>query len=160
MIHRVFNKTLQYSPCNFLPQKKRVLNTMKILKSIGLYFILPIIFITLGILIHIIYLDLFYPNKYMSSKESSFLTEESQEVVSSSESNIAKTNFENEEPQGYYLTVMEGKIVVMETDQKTIYLTTDIYAEALSESLKQELIKGKFIHSMEELYGFLESYTS
>ena len=122
--------------------------------------ILPIIFITLGILIHIIYLDLFYPNKYMSSKESSFLTEESQEVVSSSESNIAKTNFENEEPQGYYLTVMEGKIVVMETDQKTIYLTTDIYAEALSESLKQELIKGKFIHSIEELYGFLESYTS
>ena len=141
-------------------QKKKVLNTMKILKSIGLYFILPIIFITLGILIHIIYLDLFYPNKYTPSKESSFLTEESQEVVSSSESNIAKTSFENEEPQGYYLTVMEGKIVVMETDQKTIYLTTDIYAEALSESLKQELIKGKFIHSMEELYGFLESYTS
>ena len=133
---------------------------MKILKSIGLYFILPIIFIMLGIMIHIVYLEFFYPNKYAPSKESSFLTEESKEVVSSSESNIAKTDFESDEEQGYYLTVMEGKIVVMETDQKTIYLTTDIYAEALSEPLKQELLKGKFIHSMEELYGFLESYTS
>ena len=132
---------------------------MKILKSIGLYFILPIIFIMLGIMIHIVYLEFFYPNKYAPSKESSFLTEESKEVVSSSESNIAKTDFETEE-EGYYLTVMDGKIVVMEPDQKTIYLTTDIYAEALSETLKQELLKGKFIHSMEELYGFLESYTS
>ena len=133
---------------------------MKILKSIGLYFILPIIFIMLGILIHIVYLEFFYPNKYAPSKEISFLTDESKEVVSSSKSNIAKTDFENKEEQGYYLTVMDGKIVVMETDQKTIYLTTDIYAEALSETLKQELLKGKFIHSMEELYGFLESYTS
>ena len=132
---------------------------MKILKSIGLYFILPIIFIMLGIMIHIVYLEFFYPNKYAPSKESSFLTEESKEVVSSSESNIAKTDFETEE-EGYYLTVMDGKIVVMEPDQKTIYLTTDIYAEALSETLKQELLKGKFIHSMDELYGFLESYTS
>lgn len=133
---------------------------MKILKSIGLYFVLPIIFIILGILLHIVYLEFFYPNKYNSSSESSFLTEESKAVVSSSESNIAKTDFESEESEGYYLTVLEGKIVVMEQDQKTIYLTTDIYAEALSQSLKEELIKGKFIHSMEELYGFLESYTS
>ena len=132
---------------------------MKILKSIGLYFVLPIIFILLGILLHIIYLDFFYPNKYATPRESSFLTEESKEVVSSSESNIAKTEFETQE-DGYYLTVMDGKIVVMEKDQKTIYLTTDIYAEALSESLKQELLRGKFIQSMEELYGFLESYTS
>ena len=133
---------------------------MKILKSLGLYFVLPIIFIVLGILMHIVYLEFFYRNKYNSSSESSFLTEESKAVVSSSESNIAKTDFEEEESEGYYLTVLEGKIVVMEQDQKTIYLTTDIYAEALSQSLKEELIKGKFIHSMEELYGFLESYTS
>ena len=134
---------------------------MKILKSIGLYFVLPIIFIIMGILVHMLYLELFYPNKYAQPLESSFLTEESREVVSSSESNVAKTDFENEdEYSGYYLTVLEGKIVVMEKDQKTIYLTTDIYAEALSESLRQELLHGKFIKSIEELYGFLESYSS
>ena len=56
--------------------------------------------------------------------------------------------------------VRDGKIVVMETDKETVYLTTDIYAEALSDALKQELIMGKFIYNIEELYGFLESYTS
>ena len=49
---------------------------------------------------------------------------------------------------------------MMEEDKETIYLTTDIYAEALSDSLKQELILGKFIYNIEDLYGFLESYTS
>ena len=141
---------------------------MKILKSIGLYFVLPLLLIALGIVIHIIYLDFFYPHKY-TIQENNFMKEESRAVVSSSESNIAQTDFptdenevviqEQEEP-GYYLTVQDGKIVVMELDQETIYLTTDIYAEALSETLKQELMQGKFINSIEELYGFLESYTS
>lgn len=65
-----------------------------------------------------------------------------------------------EKPKGYYLEVWDGKIVVLEEDRETVYLTTDIYVDALSDSLKQELILGKFIYSMEELYGFLESYTS
>ena len=65
-----------------------------------------------------------------------------------------------EKKTGYYLMVLDGKIVVMEEDKKTVYLTTDIYAEALSDSLKQELILGKYIYDIEELYGFLESYTS
>ncbi|MCI7596623.1 MAG: hypothetical protein MSS92_10480 [Lachnospiraceae bacterium] len=62
--------------------------------------------------------------------------------------------------EGYYLMVEDGKIIVMENDQKTVYLTTEIYAEDLSDPLKQELIIGKYIHNIEELYGFLESYTS
>ena len=65
-----------------------------------------------------------------------------------------------EKTVGYYLMVQDGKIVVMEEDQQTVYLTTEIYAEALSDSLKQELIMGKFIHTIDELYGFLGSYTS
>lgn len=120
-------------------------------------------------MLHIVYLEFFYPNKYKEIENNNFLTEESREVVSSSKANIAKTDFEEDDDEtteetaeetGYYLMVKEGKIIVMEKDQKTVYLTTDIYAEALSETLKQELLQGKFINSMEELYGFLESYTS
>lgn len=205
---------------------------MKILKSIGLYFVYPFLTFLLGIFTHIAYLDFFYPNKYNQYEESYFLEDSAYEVSSLSqkittcdtryivvEHNVkenTETEIENEMPDkylgmnresleealneyqqnptlediekgflniqlesfssdevrisktynpvdkttGYYLMVLDGKIVVMEEDKKTVYLTTDIYAEALSDSLKQELILGKFIYNIEELYGFLESYTS
>lgn len=205
---------------------------MKILKSIGLYFVYPFITFILGILTHIAYLDYFYPNKYALPKEASYIEDSSYEVSNlpqnittcdtryivieyNMDDNIENTtsnkvpdkylgmtranleealeeyilnptlediekglidiqlkSFSQKEVQvyktyktplknpGYYLMVQDGKIVVMEEDKETIYLTTDIYADALSDSLKQELILGKFIYNIEELYGFLESYTS
>lgn len=205
---------------------------MKILKSIGLYFVYPFLTFILGIFTHIGYLNYFYPNKYATQEESYYLEDTSYEVsnlqkrittcdtkyiiiehnvnnnteietedripdkylgmnridleealeeyllnptlediekgfidiqlesFSSEEVRIYKTYKPEEKNNGYYLMVLDGKIVVMEEDKETIYLTTDIYAEALSDSLKQELIMGKFIYNIEELYGFLESYTS
>lgn len=207
---------------------------MKILKSIGLYFVYPLTTFILGIFTHIGYLNYFYPNKYAPKEESFFLEDTNTayevsnfpqtittcdtkyiiveynvkentkketiekipekylgmtrdtlqealkeyqqnptlediekgflnvqlEVFSPKEVRIEKTYSPLEKESGYYLMVLDGKIVVMEEDKETIYLTTDIYAEALSDSLKQELILGKFIYNIEELYGFLESYTS
>ncbi len=207
---------------------------MKILKSIGLYFVYPFFTFILGILTHIGYLNYFYPNKYLPPKESYFLEDTSYEVsntqklittcdtryiiIEYNQNNNTQIETEMKIPEkymgmtreeledslieyqqnptledlekgfvhiqlesfstkevrigksynpmpiekksGYYLMVSDGKIVVMEEDKKTIYLTTDIYVEALSDTLKQELILGKFIYDIEELYGFLESYTS
>ena len=205
---------------------------MKILKSIGLYFVYPFLTFLLGIFTHIGYLKYFYPNKYLIQEDTYFIEESTYEVAkldndittcntdyviveynvkektevekqdelpekywgmdretllesledyeknptlediekgfvsvslesfSGQEVRITKNYQPPVKTTGYYLMVLDGKIVVMEEDKKTIYLTTDIYAEALSDSLKQELIMGKFIHDMEELYGFLESYTS
>ena len=82
------------------------------------------------------------------------------ESFSSDEVRVSKNYQPIEKKSGYYLMVQDGKIIVMEEDKETVYLTTDIYAEALSDTLKQELIMGKFIYNIEELYGFLESYTS
>lgn len=206
---------------------------MKILKSIGLYFVYPLLTFILGILFYMWFMDYFYPNKYdniekkntfmeqsvievsetpqkittcdtrlitiendlannsRTSQESSLpdkywgMTREalqsaleeyqisptledqekgflslSLDKFSASEVVITKNYRLTKEEKGYYLMVQDGKIVVMREDKKTVYLTTDIYAESLSDSLKKELILGKFIHSMDELYGFLESYTS
>ena len=82
------------------------------------------------------------------------------ESFSSSKIHITKSYQPPEKSAGYYLMVLDGKIVVMEKDQETIYLTTDIYADALSDSLKKELLLGKYIQTIDELYGVLESYTS
>ncbi len=204
---------------------------MKILKSIGLYFIYPFLMFLLGIFAHMGYVKYFYPNKYIRQEETYFLEDSSLEAVnttetittcdtayyvveynlgdnsekeyqekipdkylgmnrqtlqealeeycnhptledvekgfvnaslisfSSREVKISKT-FQPPEETGYYLMVSDGKIVVMEEDKETVYLTTDIYAEALSDALKSELIKGKYITNIEDLYGFLESHTS
>ena len=206
---------------------------MKILKSIGLYFVYPLITFILGILAYRWFVDYFYPNKYdKMGKENTFMEQSmipvsdtmekittcdtkciiieydmktgeekektepladkywgmtrssleralkeyensptlddqekgfvsiSLDSFSSQEVKITKTYNLEEENKGYYLMVEDGKIVVMKEDKKTVYLSTDIYAEALSDSLKKELFLGKFIHSIDELYGFLESYTS
>ena len=205
---------------------------MKILKSIGLYFVYPFATFILGILTHIGYLNYFYPNKYTLQEnlyiEEELITHESASVspgitscdtvyilteynitdnskrehqeqlpdmylgmtreslesalneyqqnptlediergfcsiqlesFSSSEVHISKI-YQPKEELGYFLMVMDGKIVVMHADKETIYLTTDIYADALSDSIKQELLLGKYILDIDELYGFLESYTS
>lgn len=79
----------------------------------------------------------------------------------STEKVIVQKNYRPiEKTEGYYLLVQDGRIVVFEEDRTTVYLTTDIEAEELSDGLKQELIQGKYIDNWEELYGFLESYSS
>lgn len=98
-------------------------------------------------------------NPTLDDQEKGFLSLQL-EKFSQDEVVVQKNYRPVEKTFGYYLMVQDGKIVVMEEDQQTVYLTTEIYADALSDALKQELIMGKFIHNIEELYGFLESYTS
>ena len=61
---------------------------------------------------------------------------------------------------GFYLYEKNGYVVVYENDKKTPYEYTDIFYEELPELLKQEIKNGKYIKNEEELYGFLENYTS
>ena len=61
---------------------------------------------------------------------------------------------------GYYLYEVNGYVVVFENDKITPYEYTDILYEELPELLKQEIKNGKYIKNEEELYGFLENYTS
>ena len=204
---------------------------MKILKSIGFYFVYPFCTFCLGILSHVLYIDYFYPNKYtittekeisenkiypVTSLEETIITCDTRYIIkeydensnteqivensipdkylgmnremleeslkeyltdptledmekgitdiqltsfSSDEIEIKKIyNYQNEHP-GYYLMIQNGKIVVMNHDKRTIYLSTDIYAEALSNSLKQELLQGKYINDIDELYMILKIHT-
>ena len=56
--------------------------------------------------------------------------------------------------------VADHFIVVYEEDRSTLYMNTDILLERLPDSLQREIMEGKFVASEEELYLFLESYSS
>lgn len=68
--------------------------------------------------------------------------------------------YKEEEEKGYYLMVEDHFIVVYEEDRQRLHMNTDILLSTLSDQLKAEIIQGKYIANDEELYTFLESYSS
>ena len=65
-----------------------------------------------------------------------------------------------EAEEGYYLCEMQGFVVVYLGDRKTIYEMTEIPLTDLPEEIQQEIAAGKYIPTQDELYGFLENYSS
>ncbi len=64
------------------------------------------------------------------------------------------------EHPGFYLMVADHFVIVYEEDKKTIYMNTDILLETLNPALQAEIIQGKYMENEQELYNFLESYSS
>lgn len=68
--------------------------------------------------------------------------------------------YKTEEEGGYYLMAADHFIVVYLEDKQTLYMNTDILLENLSDALQAEVMQGKYVETEEELYHFLESYSS
>ena len=64
------------------------------------------------------------------------------------------------ETGAYYLMAREGYVCVYYEDLKTIYLVTDILIDHLPDKVRQEVLDKKYMKNEEELYNFLESYSS
>lgn len=60
----------------------------------------------------------------------------------------------------YYLMEVNGYIVVYHSDKKTPFEYTDIRYDELPPILREEIRNGKYVESTEDLYGFLENYSS
>lgn len=60
----------------------------------------------------------------------------------------------------YYLMEVNGYIVVYLSDKKTPYEYTDIMYDELPPVLREEIRNGKYLDGTDELYGFLENYSS
>lgn len=83
------------------------------------------------------------------------------ELTAFSKDRVAVCKYYKEKaPQGFYLMVADHFIVVYEEDRSTLYMNTDILLDRLPDSLQREIMEGKFVASEEELYLFLESYSS
>lgn len=103
-------------------------------------------------------LSAYEDNPPLSELEQGF---ESIELTAFSKDRIAVCKYyRQQEPHGFYLMVADHFIVVYEEDRSTLYMNTDILLERLPDSLQGEIMAGKFVASEEELYLFLESYSS
>lgn len=60
----------------------------------------------------------------------------------------------------FYLMELNGFVAVYRSDKETIYEYTNIIVEDLPEDVRQEIMEGKEIRTVEKLYGFLENYSS
>lgn len=66
-----------------------------------------------------------------------------------------------QEAEFYYLAIQDNKVVVYNADGETVYMKTDILAQDLpSEVLQELLIQRRIVNTEEDLYDFLESYSS
>lgn len=61
---------------------------------------------------------------------------------------------------GYLLRELNGFVAVYLADGKTIYELTEIPLSDLPEELQQQIREGKILSTEDELYGFLENYSS
>ncbi len=60
----------------------------------------------------------------------------------------------------FYLAVLDHEVIVYLEDKRTIYLHTGIMLEDLPDRLQLEIIQMYFMENEEELYDFLEAYSS
>lgn len=103
-------------------------------------------------------LSFYCANPPLSELEQGF---ETAELTAFSKDRVAVCKYYRvKAPKHFYLKVADHFIIVCEEDGQTLYMNTDILLERLPDSLQQEIMVGKPVASEEELYLFLESYSS
>ena len=92
-------------------------------------------------------------------KETEITIETEQEPAQEPEQTVP-TEGEALKEDCYYLMEVNGYIVVYQSDKKTPYEYTDILYDELPEKIRSEIRNGKYIQNIQELYNFLENYSS
>ncbi len=77
----------------------------------------------------------------------------------SNEITLRKT-FRSSTTDGFYAKSFNGLIVILKSDEKTVYEYTQISISSLPEDIREDILKGYYLENEEELYNFLENYTS
>lgn len=76
------------------------------------------------------------------------------------ESHSVETDGEAAKVDYFYLCEEHGYITVYLSDKKTVFEYTSIDINDLPSDLMKEIKNGKYMEDIEELYSFLESYSS
>lgn len=100
-----------------------------------------------------------YWNYTVQRQEEAKLAKEKQQIEATKEDDTRETVSEKKSYE-YVIVNEDGYLTVYEKDLKTVFLHTDISYEELPEELRQKVGNGYPIRTPEELYDFLENYSS
>ncbi len=105
------------------------------------------------------YIQSYMENMEQEDKEKGLI---SYELTSFSKDKVVlrKTYYQEEQTAQFYLDVQMGRIVVYQTEDDSLYAYTEVKFNNLPETLRREILAGKYIETVEELYHFLETYSS
>ena len=79
---------------------------------------------------------------------------------SGKEITLQKNYITNVVQMHFYIVSKDNKLVVYYEDMETVFLTTEIATDSLPEDVRLEILNKKYFETEEELYNFLESYSS
>ena len=84
------------------------------------------------------------------------------EVLSfSRERVVVQMNYSYVQPsKSFYLAVYNNEVLVYLEDRETVYIETKIRLDSLPDEVQREIIQMMLVESEEELYNFLETYSS
>ena len=74
---------------------------------------------------------------------------------------VVQKNYRRADPEdGFFLAIMDYRVIVLYDDAKTIYMTTDISFEMLPKELQEKMADMIYVENEQALFDFLEAYTS
>lgn len=83
------------------------------------------------------------------------------ELISFSPSKVVvRKSYERKEETGFFLLNEDHYVVVYDQSLSYVYMNTGISTKELPQSVQNEIMHMKYIRNEEELYHFLESYSS
>lgn len=161
---------------------------MKFVKGISIFFVIPLLTLTVGFGVGILYEKenslgespvvpgQLHPQPLAETKVegegevSGPPEEESKEALMVDvtegiltdyrEADEAGSDDLSQQTGGFYLAVYDNRVVVLEENKETIYLETDIAADSLPDEVKLLLISTLWVQNEEELYSYLETFSS
>lgn len=114
--------------------------------SIGFFIAIIVIFAVIGTA---------YQMNYNQLKEQVLIEKENK-----NETQMVRAEGQALKDECFFLMEVNGYVVVYLSDKKTIYEYTNILVTELPYLLQNEIKNGKYMENIEELYGFLENYSS
>lgn len=117
-------------------------------------------FCSISVILFLCLLSLGFYSSYMRTDRRSAENSSKLRLEEMTEGELVNASGDTGDYGLFFLKDQDGFVLVYEGDKTTVYEPTGIALEGLPQKLRQEIKEGKYLKTYEELYSFLENYSS